>query len=425
MGNSGSTSNDRNNNNNLNRNATGFRASMTAQLAEISRMFLPDANRRGSASGDAGDHQSNPGASASLQNAPTREPLTRPRYSLRRTSARLRRSNNPSDVEASRAASETNTPLGENSLNLPENSLNIPDDFEANATDSEAGRRRPRRPSFDNGSESTQAQRPRLLSDVMGRITGEDTEQDNPSLFFFFPLQDAATPRPAQQNAPSVPRVNVPVTSVEQLEELRRSFIRTPNSDAASTGQASEQRLSPQPQNLSPQVFVRVRQSEVRNQQDPGLQWTLYFLMPTTGSPAESADISSLPVDPQMVLLQAFAAFNNLLVNDELSFEQLTRLQEMMGVVNRGVTLDQINSKLANFPFKNAETSGISGCPCGSSCAICLNEYVLDESLRTLPCKHSYHTECIDKWLTEVNKCPLCRQEPIQRDSQRSPAQGA
>jgi hypothetical protein len=32
-------------------------------------------------------------------------------------------------------------------------------------------------------------------------------------------------------------------------------------------------------------------------------------------------------------------------------------------------------------------------------CRICLSEYANGENVKTLPCVHSYHKNCIDKWL--------------------------
>ena len=45
-----------------------------------------------------------------------------------------------------------------------------------------------------------------------------------------------------------------------------------------------------------------------------------------------------------------------------------------------------------------------------SRCAICLENYQVGERLRTVPCLHSFHSNCIDQWLTERALCPICKQ---------------
>ena len=45
-------------------------------------------------------------------------------------------------------------------------------------------------------------------------------------------------------------------------------------------------------------------------------------------------------------------------------------------------------------------------------CAICL-ENVCEKSVKRLPCCHSFHQTCIDKWLEKKPSCPTCRHNPF------------
>ncbi|XP_057553664.1 RING finger protein 11-like [Hippopotamus amphibius kiboko] len=41
-------------------------------------------------------------------------------------------------------------------------------------------------------------------------------------------------------------------------------------------------------------------------------------------------------------------------------------------------------------------------------CGICLVALVCGDPIRSLPCKHVYHLDCIDGWLTRSFTCPYC-----------------
>jgi hypothetical protein len=43
------------------------------------------------------------------------------------------------------------------------------------------------------------------------------------------------------------------------------------------------------------------------------------------------------------------------------------------------------------------------------SCAVCQESAVTDEKLRTLPCLHRFHVDCIDTWLAMATTCPVCK----------------
>lgn len=53
----------------------------------------------------------------------------------------------------------------------------------------------------------------------------------------------------------------------------------------------------------------------------------------------------------------------------------------------------------------------LSGATSDISCAVCLNEFEENDMLRRLPCNHSFHSACVDKWLKRNKNCPLCVQD--------------
>lgn len=278
------------------------------------------------------------------------------RYNLRRTVTRVRReqaarprSTTPINLENSRTfATSPEIPEG---TGRPASALNVNVEDEVNQNG-----RRSRVQDGESGSEEQQARRPRLMN-----FRGLNLEGDNGrSLYFTFPWRNQ-----------------------QQVNHL---------------------------------VLVRVAHLEPTASEtgvEPGsgaLQWTLFFLLPQSDLTPAAIDPDTTTIDPGAVLTEAFTVFNALLSESSLTYDELVRLQEMLGFVNRGVSQEQIDEQLKTHLFKTGETSN-----CGNSCSICLVDYQNDESLRKLPCAHCYHSECIDKWLTRVNHCPLCRREAIVR----------
>ena len=43
-------------------------------------------------------------------------------------------------------------------------------------------------------------------------------------------------------------------------------------------------------------------------------------------------------------------------------------------------------------------------------CPICLEKFNISEETLQMPCKHCFHEECLKKWLSTDNTCPVCRQ---------------
>lgn len=44
-------------------------------------------------------------------------------------------------------------------------------------------------------------------------------------------------------------------------------------------------------------------------------------------------------------------------------------------------------------------------------CSVCFEKFIDSDTCRELKCKHLYHQNCIDKWLSEHITCPVCREE--------------
>ncbi|KAH7387658.1 hypothetical protein KP509_16G035000 [Ceratopteris richardii] len=71
-----------------------------------------------------------------------------------------------------------------------------------------------------------------------------------------------------------------------------------------------------------------------------------------------------------------------------------------------GVDRSVIDS-LPTFSF-----SSLHGLKDGLECAVCLSRFEVSDTLRLLPkCKHAFHCECVDTWLSNHSTCPLCRKK--------------
>lgn len=44
------------------------------------------------------------------------------------------------------------------------------------------------------------------------------------------------------------------------------------------------------------------------------------------------------------------------------------------------------------------------------NCSICLTSLGATNSVKTLKCKHQFHTKCINEWFEIKNVCPLCNE---------------
>ncbi|CAL8137675.1 unnamed protein product [Orchesella dallaii] len=88
----------------------------------------------------------------------------------------------------------------------------------------------------------------------------------------------------------------------------------------------------------------------------------------------------------------------------------LNSLDEAWQERRRGCRGSNTKKALAKTPTRSIEQTDKVVSGEGESCVICWELYTAGDMLRTLPCRHEFHKECVDPWLLEHQPtCPLCR----------------
>lgn len=50
-------------------------------------------------------------------------------------------------------------------------------------------------------------------------------------------------------------------------------------------------------------------------------------------------------------------------------------------------------------------------------CVVCLEEHVIGEMVKEMPCKYRFHAKCMEKWVGIHGSCPVCRyRTPVDYD---------
>ncbi|XP_043704249.1 probable E3 ubiquitin-protein ligase ZFP1 [Telopea speciosissima] len=98
---------------------------------------------------------------------------------------------------------------------------------------------------------------------------------------------------------------------------------------------------------------------------------------------------------------------------DNMSYEELVALGERIGSVNTGLSGDTISKCMTETIYCSSDQIQEEE----GTCVICLEGYKDREEVGTLNnCSHDYHVNCIKKWLSMKNVCPICKTPALTED---------
>lgn len=94
---------------------------------------------------------------------------------------------------------------------------------------------------------------------------------------------------------------------------------------------------------------------------------------------------------------------------DEMTYEQLLELEEENGKVSKGLkpfAIQRIPEKVWNRVTDTVKKE--------VQCSICFENFSKGNKVKELKgCQHAYHSKCINKWLENEKRCPVCNKDVI------------
>ncbi|TXG64284.1 hypothetical protein EZV62_011278 [Acer yangbiense] len=95
---------------------------------------------------------------------------------------------------------------------------------------------------------------------------------------------------------------------------------------------------------------------------------------------------------------------------DNMSYEELLALEERVGDVKIGLTVESIMTLLKQRKYMSTEIKTPSN---QEPFCVCQEEYGDGDDLGTLDCGHDFHTDCIKQWIMQKNLCPKCKKTAL------------
>eukprot|EP00041_Stephanoeca_diplocostata_P010154 m.161153 g.161153 ORF g.161153 m.161153 type:complete len:266 (+) comp18048_c0_seq2:290-1087(+) len=112
----------------------------------------------------------------------------------------------------------------------------------------------------------------------------------------------------------------------------------------------------------------------------------------------------------------------HMLADDDLpTQEEIERMNEETRIRNENLRKEHIKNMqlvrallVCGTSLQSSTTYDHQSC---TECTICIDEFEKSDACRSLPCKHVFHTECIDLWLKKNHTCPTCKQSVVSLSS--------
>ncbi|CAK9135637.1 unnamed protein product [Ilex paraguariensis] len=84
---------------------------------------------------------------------------------------------------------------------------------------------------------------------------------------------------------------------------------------------------------------------------------------------------------------------------------------KVSGSQSAGSPMQQASSSVSASAEKKQETAngGTKASEDELTCSVCLEQVIVGELIRSLPCLHQFHANCIDPWLQQQGTCPVCK----------------
>ena len=90
-------------------------------------------------------------------------------------------------------------------------------------------------------------------------------------------------------------------------------------------------------------------------------------------------------------------------ISDGITEEELLELENKIGYVKKGVSIEQkLSLKIEQYSPNKIDCK---------ECVICKELFKENEFIRILDCSHIFHIYCIDEWFKDNKICPICKKE--------------